>query len=113
MPPKTQTAPPVTQRESPIAIAALVAGTLSLVGLGFLTGLPAIILALIGLKQKAPGRRFLIGGLVTGIVGTLFGFFLILFFFWVVGLDNNRPQVPYPNSHQYMPNQQQFETTSV
>ena len=56
------------------AISALLLGLVGLGCLGFLTGVPAVIVALIGLRQAAAnggeGRTMSIVGLVTGLLGT-------------------------------------------
>lgn len=108
MRPEPQPLQPDSPPESPIAVATLVTGTLSLAGFGFLTGIPAIILAFIGLKKKAAGRRFLIGGLVTGLLGTLLSLLVLAFFFWIIGLEDTYPSAPYPT-----PGQQPFESTQT
>ena len=55
-------------------------------GLGFILGIVAIILAILELKAIAKGkvdprsRGFAVAGMATGIVGTIFGVLLIIFF---------------------------------
>jgi len=70
--------PPVPSvKTSGLAIASLVLGILSMICLGFLAGIPAIIcgaIALGNIKKSAGtsgGRGLAIGGLVTGGIGTV------------------------------------------
>ena len=53
-----------------IAVAALILGILSLLGGCALTGIPAVICGIIGMK-KTTGRGMAIGGLITGGLGTV------------------------------------------
>jgi hypothetical protein len=63
-------APPTSRK----AIAALILGILSVIGFTLITGLPAIILGILGLRDarrgKAGGKGLAIAGLVLGALGT-------------------------------------------
>ncbi|SET28089.1 DUF4190 domain-containing protein [Paenibacillus sp. NFR01] len=75
--------PPPPAKTNGKSIGALVLGILSLMipFVGFLLGIIAIILASISFKEirirYEQGKGMAIAGLVTGILGTLFGLFLI------------------------------------
>jgi hypothetical protein len=75
-----------------LAIAALVVGILSLVGIfcfgivGFVLGLVAIVLGVLGLKKAnatpgQPQKGLAIGGIVTGALGLLIGLVVFAAFF--------------------------------
>lgn len=89
--------PPVIKRDSSFAIAALVLGILSIVGFGFLLGIPAIILATIALKNKTPNQSLSLAGLITGIIGTALSILVVLFFILMLFLGSNQSnnQAPY------------------
>ena len=65
------------------AITSLILGILSIFGLSFLTGIPAIILGIVGLSkvknnQDVGGKGLSVAGIVLGIIGSLL--ILLLFF---------------------------------
>ena len=72
--------PQSSQPDDPLAIAAMILGAISFTGLGFITGIPAIILASIALARKTPSRGLSLAGLITGIVSTVISIVVILFF---------------------------------
>jgi hypothetical protein len=88
---------PVTQRkDSGIAIAAMVLGTLSVTGFGLLLGIPAIIIAIIALRNKAPGRNLSVAGLITGSIGTILSLLFIAFFILMAVWGTDQPSdTPY------------------
>lgn len=99
--------PKTTQTDSPLAIVSMVLGVISLTGPGLLLGIPAIILAIIALKQGAGGRGLSIAGLVTGAVSTLFSILFIAFIMFVAwGLEAQDHTAPETQ-------QEQFESTKA
>jgi hypothetical protein len=84
---KTSTPQPTPKpADSPLAIASLVTGALSLTGPGLLLGIPAIILGAISLGKKQTGRNLSIAGIITGAISTflslIFIAFMIMLFIW-------------------------------
>ena len=68
----------IVKKTEPLTIWSLVLGIISLVGCGFLAGIPAVIFGHIGLSrikrnQSLGGNRIAIAGLVTGYIGTIIG----------------------------------------
>jgi hypothetical protein len=61
-----------------LSVAALALGFASLTPATFLAGIPAIILSMIALRKRQPGRRMAFTGLVTGAFGTLVLTFVML-----------------------------------
>lgn len=83
-----------------MAIAALVLGILSLVGVfcwgvgGILLGLPAVVLGFLGMKKAkelpgAPQKGVAIGGIVTGALGLVGGLLFLLFTVILVASTDN------------------------
>ena len=74
--------------DSPLAIASMITGTLSLTGPGLLLGIPAIILGAISLSKKQAGRNLSIAGIITGAISTFFSLlfiaFMVMLFVWGV-----------------------------
>jgi uncharacterized membrane protein len=67
-------------QDNGLAIASMVLGILSLTGFGFLVGIPAVVLGIISLKNKANNHRNLgIAGLVMGSIGTIVSLLFITF----------------------------------
>lgn len=92
-----------TQPDSPLAIIALILGALSFTGPGLLLGIPAIILGIIALKKRLPGRNLSIIGLVLGAISTflsllLFALFL-LFVVWAAEHDYQQNPHSQPGDH--------------
>ena len=85
-------APTEKQADSPLAIAAMVLGVLSLTGPGLLLGIPAIIIASVALKRKEGGRGLSIAGLVTGIVSTVVSLVFLMFLALAVVWIMDHPQ---------------------
>lgn len=71
---------PKQPESNDLAIAALVLGILSLVGLGPLTGIPAVITGWMGLKNPH-NKGMAIAGLVMGAISIVFVLLLLLLFF--------------------------------
>lgn len=103
----TPSTPIIKTPDSPLAIASMVCGVLSLSGFGILLGIPALILGIIALKQRRSGRGLSIAGIVTGSISTLISLIIIIIalFFIVVGGDsytNPTPSNTSPTTH-YIP----------
>ena len=100
-------------------IMAMVFGIVSLTGPGFILGIPAIIIAIIALKRKLPGKGLSITGLVTGIISTLVSLLLVALFIFVIVLGANDPsfydsQGPYaPESEGSQQERQRFESSQT
>lgn len=94
-PQHTATTPP--EQSQGLAITSMVLGIVSVVALGLLTGIPAIITGSIALKKKLAGRGMAITGIVTGAVGTLFSILLIAFWILIVIFAANN----HTNSNDY------------
>jgi hypothetical protein len=79
-----------------LPIVSMVLGISSLLGPGFLLGIPAIITAIIALKKDMGNRGLSITGLVTGIISTLFSLLIIAFVIvavvWSLGGPDNFEQ---------------------
>jgi hypothetical protein len=84
--------PPVISSSEPLPTISMVLGIASLLGPGFLLGIPAIITSAIALKKGMNNHGFSIAGLVTGIVSTLFSLFIVGFAILVVILSLSNPQ---------------------
>jgi hypothetical protein len=78
------------QKDNSLAIVSLVLGVSALNGMGFLTGIPAIVIGIIALKNKKPGRGLSIAGLATGIVGTVVSL-IVLAFIIFLAINANTP----------------------
>ena len=65
------TTSPTGRKAGTMSTISLVLGLASLTPATFFAGIPAIILSIIALKQRRPGRTMAITGLVTGAFGTL------------------------------------------
>ncbi len=59
------------RKTATLAIVSLVLGLLALTPLTLLAGIPAVILAIVALRQRRPGRSMALTGLVAGAFGTL------------------------------------------
>ncbi|HSW91210.1 MAG TPA: DUF4190 domain-containing protein [Candidatus Saccharimonadales bacterium] len=101
------------QKDSGIAIAAMILGTLSITGFGLILGVPAIVVASIALKNKMPGRNLSIAGLITGIIGTILSLLFIAFVILAALWSTEQPS----ESPRYLPNdsteQQPYESMHV
>jgi uncharacterized membrane protein len=87
-----------SQPDDPLAIAAMILGAVSFTGLGFITGIPAIILASIALARKTPSRGLSLAGLITGIVSTVISVVVVLFFVLLLILGTTSAQGTNQNS---------------
>ena len=94
---------PATTGTSGLPLTSLILGIVSVLALGLLTGIPAIITGVIALRRKYADRGLSIAGIITGSVGTFFsllviGFFILMLFIGFSeggGWMNNHP-VPMP-----------------
>jgi hypothetical protein len=83
-PPPPPAYPMTAQKQQGLAIASLVCGILGILCLGFLTGIPAIVLGLMAMsKEKSDpsrygGKGLAIGGIATGSLSVLFGLLVII-----------------------------------
>lgn len=68
-----------------LAIASLVLGVLAILGLGPITGIPALITGFMALKNPE-GRGMAIAGLVMGGISLVLGLLIILFVVIIFGL---------------------------
>jgi hypothetical protein len=100
--PKQETPSPI-KYDDPLAIAAMILGAISFTGLGFLTGIPAIILASVALARKTPSRGLSIAGLVTGIVSTVVSMILVLLFILLIIFAPTDTGAPIQNTPTPMP----------
>lgn len=83
--------------QHPGAPLALVLGVLSLVGLGFLTGIPAVLVARRATREieasdgRLDGRGVATAGFVTGLIGTVLTTLVVAFvvFAFVIGAATN------------------------
>lgn len=77
------TTPAAQPKENNLAIASLVLGILSIVGMGPLTGIPAIITGAMALKNPA-GKGMATAGLIMGGISTVF--VLLVIFVVIIGI---------------------------
>jgi lipoprotein signal peptidase len=85
-----KTSAPITHGSSNgFSITSLILGILSLLGFGFLAGIPAIIFGAIALKRKQPERGMSLAGVITGSIGTLFSLLLVAFIVAVITIGHN------------------------
>lgn len=95
---------PHFQSDDPLAIAALILGAVSFTGLGFITGVPAIILASVALVRKTRSRGLSLAGLIMGIVSTVISIAVVIFFILLVILRatgaQGDPGAPVPSKPQ-------------
>src|SRR3982750_4505913 len=108
----TPPAPVATPNTSGMPLTSLILGIVSVLALGLLTGIPAIIIGAIALRRKLADRGLSIAGIILGSVGTFFsllviGFFILLLVIgfsegsgWIHG--NDAPGAP-SSSSDYMP----------
>lgn len=90
-----------------LAIASLVLGILSLLGMGPLTGIPALITGAMALKNPA-GKGMAVAGLIMGGISTLFVLLIILIIvifaiFSLAALSNGYPPTDYQDYEQAEP----------
>ena len=76
---------PATTGTSGLPLTSLILGIVSVLALGLLTGIPAIITGAIALRRKQADRGLSIAGIITGSIGTFFsllviGFFILMLF---------------------------------
>ena len=94
-------------KENAAAIASLVLGVVSVIGMGPITGIPAIITGIIGMKNPH-NKGLAVAGLVTGIISTvvvvlaLIAFILMIIFIAatapaVENAANQQKDVPFSN----------------
>jgi len=85
-------APPKTSGK---ATTSLVLGVVSMVCFGFFTGIPAIIVGMRARKEirhsqgRVSGDGLALGGIITGIIGSLIGVALIALFIGVIAVGNS------------------------
>ncbi|HEX6416033.1 MAG TPA: DUF4190 domain-containing protein [Candidatus Saccharimonadales bacterium] len=97
--------------DSPLAIASLITGTLSLTGPGLLLGIPAIILGAISLSKKQGGRNLSIAGIITGAISTLLSLLFIAFMVMLFIWGANDPDFQQEWHHEGGSNEQLFESS--
>lgn len=86
----TQTPVQTTHRQSNgFPVTSLILGILSLLGFGFITGIPAIVFGGIALKRKQPEHGMSLAGVITGSIGTLFSLLLVAFLIAIIAISNN------------------------
>ena len=108
----TPPAPVATPNTSGMPLTSLILGIVSVLALGLLTGVPAIIIGTMALRRKLADRGLSIAGIILGSVGTFFsliaiGFFILLLVIgfsegggWMHG--NDTPGAP-SDSEYYLP----------
>lgn len=106
----TTKTPRAPKPDSPLAVIALILGALSFTGPGMLFGVPAIILGIIALKKRLPGRNLSIIGLVLGAASTVLSLiaFALFFLLMVWAADHDYRHAPEPPAHK---EQETFDTT--
>ncbi|AHB42198.1 hypothetical protein RAAC3_TM7C00001G0340 [Candidatus Saccharibacteria bacterium RAAC3_TM7_1] len=98
-----------TKKENNLAIAALVLGIVSFAGPGPLTGIPAIILGTLSLKNPT-NRGLGIAGIILGSLSVILALLLILFVLFVILISTTS------NSYDYihpMPMYDHYESSSA
>ncbi len=77
------------------ATTSLVLGVVSMVCLGFLTGIPAIVVGMKARKEirlsqgRKTGDGLALGGIITGIIGTLLGLVVVGLFVSVIAIGSS------------------------
>jgi hypothetical protein len=99
-------------RTRALSITALVFGLASLTPATFLVGIPAIILSVIALKKRQPGRRMAYTGLVTGALGTFVLTFAMLLPIISWQLELHRVALVKQNMHAYRAALDDFATAN-
>ncbi|MDN5835488.1 MAG: DUF4190 domain-containing protein [bacterium] len=90
--------------DHPIAITSMILGVVSLTALGPISGIPAVILGIIGLN-KSPKKGLSIAGIVTGGASIIITFIVVamLFLLFIAGGSpveyNQAPIQPSPLHH--------------
>ncbi len=79
--------------DNTMALVSMILGLISMLGFGLLTGIPAIILGAMALKNKQGERGFSITGIVTGAISTFFSLLFIIFLIiiFIVAAANPAP----------------------
>ena len=103
--------PTPTGGTSGLPLTSLILGIVSILALGLLTGIPAIITGVIALRRKQADRGLSIAGIITGSIGTFFsllviGFFILMLFIGFSeggGWLNDHPLPAPADDSRYMP----------
>ncbi|HEX7483977.1 MAG TPA: DUF4190 domain-containing protein [Candidatus Saccharimonadales bacterium] len=109
--PEPVTATPAATHTSGLPLTSLILGIVSVLALGLLTGVPAIITGAIALRRKLADRGLSIAGIILGSIGTFFsllviGFVILMMF---VGFSegggwlNDYPAPTPTDNNQYLP----------
>ncbi|MDB5186538.1 MAG: hypothetical protein JWM07_10 [Candidatus Saccharibacteria bacterium] len=85
-PPQKAAASVATDQGNGLAISSLALGILSLAGMFFLTGIPAIITGIMSLRKGQKERGMSIAGIIMGSIGTLLSLLLLLALIFIVAL---------------------------
>ena len=91
-PPKVQSPAPIPSTDG-LPVVSFVLGIASIMGPGFLFGIPAIITGVIALRKNLNNRGLSITGIITGSVSTAASLLLLGLFVWVVVWSINNPQI--------------------
>jgi len=86
------------QPDDPLAIAAMILGAISFTGLGFITGIPAIILASVALARKSSSRNLSLAGLITGIISTILSIVAVVLLILFVVFAASSPEFTDPSA---------------
>jgi uncharacterized membrane protein len=81
------------------SIAALVLGILAVTSMGLLTGIPAIVFGIIGIKKHPREKGMALAGLIMGGVGTLLSVIALVFFIVIIMFSaayDRTPSQHYP-----------------
>lgn len=92
---------PVEAPINNLALVSMILGIISMLGLGLVTGIPAIITGIVALKQKAGERSMGIAGIVMGSIATALSLLFILLITLVVILLISEGEYHTPPEQQY------------
>lgn len=110
VPPTPAYAPPPVHYPTPasqdngLAIASMILGIVSLTGPGFILGIPALILGIVGLKKNHGGQGMSIAGIITGGISTVFSLLFwgfVIYIMIATGAYNETSPAPYYESAPY------------
>ena len=95
--------------DDPVAITSMVLGVVSLTALGPITGIPAVILGIIGLNRSSK-KGLSIAGIVTGSISILITLFVAMLLLFVIVLAASDTEY-YEMPSEYTPNQSVYKET--
>ncbi len=98
-----------TQKDDSLPTISLILGITSLLGPGFLLGIPAIITGAIALKKNQENQGFSIAGIVTGSISTVVSLLILVLIVLAVIWAVNTPEL----IDQPLPTDQLFESSAT